>query len=234
MSTFKDLGIKANTDKINVHHYERFYPFYLEHLRNDTFNMLEIGVQYYYSINLWLNYFPKAKIYGIDINTEKEGERFSVKKLDQSNEIQIENYSSNHKNFFKFIIDDGSHIPEHQLLTFNHFFNKCLEPGGIYIIEDIETSYWSKNNIWPYDTPYGYNHHRSLIEIFKHLIDYLNKRYLTDENLNIVEDKTKMICKETKEAIATIQFCQNCIIIKKKNLEDYLTYNEKYYWYENL
>ena len=30
--------------------------------------MLEIGIQNKYSVNLWLEYFPKAFIYGIDIN----------------------------------------------------------------------------------------------------------------------------------------------------------------------
>lgn len=234
MLSFKDIGIQSGTDKIYNHNYERFYPLYLESLRNEKFNMLEIGVEDFKSINLWLNYFPFSNIYGLDINIEKKGDRFFVDKLDQSNESEIKKYSEDHENFFKFIIDDGSHIPEHQILTFNYFFNKCLEPGGIYIIEDIETSYWSKNYIYKYETKYGYNHPKSLIEIFKNLIDYLNIRYLTNENISIVENKTSMFFNETKKAISTIQFCQNCIVIKKKREEDYIIYQKKYNFYDNL
>jgi hypothetical protein len=33
-----------------------------------------------------------------------------------------------------------------KLKTFNYLFNECLDYGGVYIIEDIETSYWGENN----------------------------------------------------------------------------------------
>jgi len=41
-----------------------------------------------------------------------------------------------------FINDDGSHVPEHQLFSFDYLFHELLMPGGTYIIEDVETSYW--------------------------------------------------------------------------------------------
>ena len=34
-----------------------------------------------------------------------------------------------------FIIDDGSHHPQHQIISFTFLFEKGLKPGGIYIIE---------------------------------------------------------------------------------------------------
>jgi hypothetical protein len=39
------------------------------------------------------------------------------------------------------VLDDASHVPSHQLETFLAFF-PGLRPGGIYIIEDIETNFW--------------------------------------------------------------------------------------------
>lgn len=39
------------------------------------------------------------------------------------------------------IIDDGSHLNEHVLTTFHHLFAK-LAPGGLYLVEDTQTSYW--------------------------------------------------------------------------------------------
>ena len=43
---------------------------------------------------------------------------------------------------FDVIIDDGSHIPWHQIFTLETIFDTFLKDGGVYIIEDIETSYW--------------------------------------------------------------------------------------------
>ena len=42
---------------------------------------------------------------------------------------------------FDIVIDDGSHVPSHQLLTFETVWPH-ITPGGIFVIEDIETSYW--------------------------------------------------------------------------------------------
>ena len=39
------------------------------------------------------------------------------------------------------IIDDGSHLNEHVIRTFEILF-PLLEMGGIYVIEDVQTSYW--------------------------------------------------------------------------------------------
>ena len=43
------------------------------------------------------------------------------------------------------ILDDGSHIPEHQILTFNTLFPSVV-PGGIYIIEDVNDIDSKKQN----------------------------------------------------------------------------------------
>ena len=43
---------------------------------------------------------------------------------------------------FDIIIDDGSHVVSHQIASFNALFDEALKPGGIYMVEDLETSYW--------------------------------------------------------------------------------------------
>ena len=43
--------------------------------------------------------------------------------------------------FFDLIIDDGSHVVSHQQKTFGKFF-KLLRNGGIYVIEDLGSSYF--------------------------------------------------------------------------------------------
>ena len=39
------------------------------------------------------------------------------------------------------VIDDGSHIGEHQWASFRSLF-PALSPGGWYVLEDLSTSYW--------------------------------------------------------------------------------------------
>jgi hypothetical protein len=132
------------------------------------------------------------------------------------------------------IVDDGSHIPEHQILSFNLLFNKLL-PGGTYIIEDIETSYWSKNAIYNYATKYGYHHPKSIVEFFKLLIDDVNSLFLTDENKIHQNNFLKnMLSETTRQNISTITFAHNSIIITKKSDEEIINRPKDYYWKHNL
>ncbi|GAI98141.1 unnamed protein product [marine sediment metagenome] len=104
-----------------------------------------------------------------------------------------------------------SHIPEHQLLTFNVLFPLLCE-GGIYIIEDIETSYWKNGTIYEYDVKYGHKHEKSIIEIFKNVIDYsINAEFLGRNKRN-----TEIV--QHLDSIGSITFSQNCIIITKKSI----------------
>ena len=69
MRSFLEIG-QDLTDKVYHHRYDRFYPTFLEPLRNQEFNMLEIGIHEGGSFLLWEEYFPKANLYGIDINSD--------------------------------------------------------------------------------------------------------------------------------------------------------------------
>ncbi len=44
-------------------------------------------------------------------------------------------------NRYDIIIDDGSHVPQHQIISLACLL-RALNPGGLYIIEDLKTSYW--------------------------------------------------------------------------------------------
>lgn len=44
---------------------------------------------------------------------------------------------------FDIIIDDGCHIVEHQITSFKTLF-PLIKPKGMYIIEDLHTSYWKE------------------------------------------------------------------------------------------
>lgn len=232
---FYKIGEASTTDKISTHGYFYYYPRYLENYRKfQNLAMLEIGVENKKSLELWLNYFPDSFIYGIDINFNEEGERYKIFKGDQSNINNIINIADNIKHPIYFVLDDGSHIPEHQILSFNLFFQLLL-PGGTYIIEDVETSYWTKNSLYGYKTSYGYHNINSVIEFFKNLADDVNSEFLTD--INKIQQKQMYYNKITdnvRKNISSITFAHNCIIIVKKTAEELDFYNRTYRFSQNL
>lgn len=234
MNDFKNFGIECKTDKVLTHGYDRFYNKELEEYRNmESIGILEIGIQNSESMKLWKKYFPKAFIYGINTNINYQDECSKIFKAEQSNLNDLKRIKSELENKIYFINDDGCHIPEHQLISFDYLFTNVLEDGGVYIIEDIEVSYWKTGNIYNYNTKYGFEHKSSIIEKFKLLVDYTNYNFLSDHDKYILEKKTDFLSSETKRKILSISFCENCIIIKKKKEEDY-TYHSPYYYEEEV
>jgi hypothetical protein len=226
--SFFEILTKSNTDKVTHHGYQFFYPVYLEKFRDTTDAMIEIGILFKESLNAWIEYFDKTFVYGLDINLEEKNEKYDIIKCDQSSEEQLNNFIANINRSIFFVIDDGSHIPEHQILTFNKLFN-ILKPGGVYIIEDIETSYWNKLGLYGYETHYGYKHPKSIVEIFKNIIDDVNSEFLNEENKILQDELTSdTVNKNNREWIQSIVFGQNCIIILKKNEEEYNYFKREY------
>lgn len=212
MNKMQELGTKYRTDKITHHKYHEIFPVYIEKFYEDAGGIIEIGLEPNWgkaSLNMWLELFPNMHIYGLDKGTPDEfRERYTIFKCDQSNESQINNCVDQIKHKIYFINDDGSHIPEHQLLTFNILF-PLLEVDGVYIIEDIETSYWTKGGLYGYRTKYGKGHKKSIVEIFKQAIDGVNYEFSQSSDGEV---------KHQKE-IESICFHKNCIIITKREPE---------------
>ena len=204
-----EYGKINNTDKVTHHEYHKYYDYILKQFYNSHGSIVEIGIGTGVSLPMWISLFKNAHIYGVDIeNEDKTNQKYTIVKADQSNIDDLNMLKSQliDKSVF-FINDDGSHIPEHQLLTFNTLFPILLE-GGIYIIEDIETSYWNKGECYNYKTNYGYKHPKSIIEIFKESVDIMNREFVTE--------KTQLSNKILHyNYIDSVTFGRNCIIIKK-------------------
>lgn len=243
---FYKFGIESKTDKVTHHNYYKYYPLFLEKYRqliknsksSYSYAMIEIGINHYRSLKLWEKYFPSTYIYGLDIGFSDKKNHYEIFKCDQSNLDELTKISDKiideDKQIF-FIIDDGSHHPAHQLLTFNLFFDKLLCYGGCYIIEDIETSYWSKNDIYGYETNFGYLNSNSAIEQTKNLIDDINGEFMTKSNKNLLDIRFKnQISDSARNLISGIFFGQNNIIILKKTLDDLDMNKREYRFGENL
>ena len=239
-SSFAQSCLASGTDKFDPHGYYRFYSRYIQQYlpivnEKDTFSLLEIGIQGGHSINMWVDFFPKnVFIYGIDIQNGFVGENYLVFKADQSSaenmtHIQEHILKSSHNDVF-LIIDDGSHVPEHQIRSFDFFFSELLLLGGTYIIEDVETSYWRTNRSTIGAFQYGYQHPKSAIEAFKHLADDVNFEFLP-EDARRKQDAVLQgrFSEKTRRLVSSITFGQNCIIIAKKSPEEILMYNDRPY-----
>ena len=145
------LASKYKSDKgITIHPFHGYtihYAKFFDSLRLKQINILEIGLvrqdQRNYlrntcpSLNIWLDYFPNAKVFGLDIDdfSTVKMPRTTIIRGNQGNIEDLEKVISICPEF-DVIIDDGSHVAYHQQLTLKTFFPH-ISKGGIYIIEDI-------------------------------------------------------------------------------------------------
>lgn len=135
-----------NKDGRLIHKWLPYFEIYEKHFarfRGTDVVVLEIGVSHGGSLQMWKKYFgPKARIIGVDID----------KRCKSVEESQIEVFIGDQADpafWSKFkkavprvdiVIDDGGHTMKQQITTFENLFSH-VSPRGIYICEDLHTSY---------------------------------------------------------------------------------------------
>jgi len=216
------------TDKVTLHGFDRFYKPLIDTLvRQSTPRppaMIEIGVQKGESIPFWRALAPTWTYVGADKDADdSDQDGVLLRRVDQS---KVEHLLSLRKSLHSsysilFVNDDGSHLPEHQILTFNLLF-PLLENGGVYFIEDIETSYWTRGLLYDNTFQYGYQNPRSLVERFKQIADIVNIEYLHEGNRKAFDSiaKSNGFAPIVLPMIRTITFGPNFISIAKKHPVD--------------
>jgi len=225
---FKEANVGARSDKVNRHGYHEAYgPFLLPYLSTPDIRILEIGVQHGNSLKLWENLFPRHQLiagvcYGtfgsIKVNGFKSqfSERAVLYHGDQSDLKFWKDVEKDLKDQkFDIIIDDGSHVPWHQIFTLETIFGTLLKEGGIYIVEDVETSYWDRRDRLP--SIYGMykiqgagvGTRGSVVQKLKEISEVLNRRFFNMPSFSILKSKVD-------HEIASISFSRNCIVLVKK------------------
>lgn len=130
--------------------YTPLYELHLGRMRRHRLRLLEIGIGGYgaglqsggASLRMWRSWMPRAEIVGIDIEPRHLNEpRISTAVGDQSDEIFLRDLCRR-SGPFDIVIDDGSHRSDHICASFR-FLWPLLQPGGVYVIEDLGTSYLS-------------------------------------------------------------------------------------------
>jgi hypothetical protein len=143
-----ELAARHGSCKWGAHWGPTYYERYLEPLRDKRITILEIGIGGHHlyeggeSLRMWRDYFPRAMIYGIDLYDKKivEGERIRAFQGDQSDADFLAGVVRE-TGPLDVVIDDGSHVNQHVITAFHQLFPH-LNAGGLYFIEDLQTSYW--------------------------------------------------------------------------------------------
>ena len=135
-----DLSKIHSTDK-SIH---GFLPLYAKYIKNreEHKKVLEIGIKTGSSLRIWKEYFPNAKIFGIDISNNcmiYNEERIFTFIVDQKNRLNLKRLIDIIGSDLNLIIDDGSHRMLDQQVSLGFLF-RHLAPKGLYVIEDLNTS----------------------------------------------------------------------------------------------
>lgn len=144
MNRFYETFIKFPTDKSK---YADFYNRHFEGLTPNT--ILEIGVLKGGSHRAWKELFPLTRVVGIEIDP-------AVTEANKDLEIYTGNQTDQ---FFlnsvistigqpDIIIDDGGHSRKQQVLSLTYLWPHLIS-GGLYVIEDLETSFLDNYNDYP-------------------------------------------------------------------------------------
>lgn len=196
-----DILRRHRSDKATHHQYDRMYSPLFAPMRRKPINILEIGVEDGHSIASWADYFkhPNTNITGLAYKNKLQ-EHLSDRRMSivygSQNDPMVQQRLAKKGNF-SIIIDDGSHVPSHQWNTFVALW-PVVAPHGLYIIEDIETNYWSSTS-----SIYGYSlvSEKNIIGNFKSIIDTsVNSEFNTGVDNSEVE---------------SISFHRNCIVLRK-------------------
>lgn len=154
MKELTKIANECNTDKGFLrdegHGFTEFYNNIFDTFRekaiseNRKLNILEIGIQYGPSLKMFNEFFNhNCEIYGCDIDISQNNyndTNVHIYQLDANSKTSINNFLNNIDNIkFDIILEDASHIAEHQIHTLLYLY-KNVKDDGIYILEDLHVS----------------------------------------------------------------------------------------------
>lgn len=165
--------LDASCDKFQ--HYFPLYEKWFQKFVGKKPRILEVGVQFGGSAEMWLEYFGTGtSVVGVDIAPQcSPSENFEIVVGDQGSVDFWNTFSDRFgASYFDIIIDDGSHENAHQITTLNETYS-LLKNDGIYWCEDTHTSYYNGVRV----QGGGLGSKNSFIEYTKTLIDVVNEKH---------------------------------------------------------
>ena len=146
-----------------------------------TTRVLEIGVREGGSLQVLQRYFGACgEIVGVDLDERCRDIEVSPAHIRIGDQSDANFLLSVIAEFGTpdVVIDDGSHLPKHQIASFKTLW-PLLNNNGVYIVEDLHTSYWRE-----FDG--GYKNRNGFVEFTKDAVDGIHRWYsrhkMTDRN----------------------------------------------------
>jgi hypothetical protein len=150
MNKLEKLAFKYGSHKSPqiAHSYTYFYDNLFAKRNNSIHKLLEIGVGSKKdsgwpnytdgaSLLMWRDFFPRAKIYGIDINKDLVFKKNRTFLCDQADPIKLTKLIEKIGSDIDIVIDDGSHQPK-DIITSCQTLMPLLKKGVVYIIEETD------------------------------------------------------------------------------------------------
>lgn len=149
METMQEVYAAAGfaSDKGSAHSYIDWYADAFEPYRATATAVLEIGIFHGASLDVWRRYFPPAtRIVGVDFNPHLLPDKLEeyantnvhpLLRVDAYVPETVERVRALAPDGYDIIIDDGSHIDEHQVFVLREY-GRLVKPGGLLVIEDVQ------------------------------------------------------------------------------------------------
>jgi hypothetical protein len=169
-------------DQWDINKFAHYLPIYDKTFRPHRYQpvrILEMGVAFGGSLELWRNYFPHpdATIVGIDGNPGcaqfDRPDRNQYVRIGKQQDPQFLDALIGEFGRFDIILDDCSHFPSYTLKAFNHLFPHGLKDGGLYLVEDLFSCYIPEGRE-PFVDTEANDGTPQFMEVVKHLIDVMH------------------------------------------------------------
>tara|TARA_B100001248_G_scaffold194380_1_gene149246 strand:- start:770 stop:1630 length:861 start_codon:yes stop_codon:yes gene_type:complete len=209
----KGLILKTYDNKeIKSHNYAIFYEKYFKDLRNKKLRILEIGSHEGKGLAAFYYFFQNAFLIGANINPFQM--KFYSKRIDEiyidvSSKKILENFRNYFKEGFDIIIDDASHNLRDILITLPILFKK-LNPGGFYVIEDIDQFKVFKN-LNPT------NEELTPLKILKHMHDKkeFQSDFISEEDIRYLKENISEYFFEKGEMVMNEHNISDIVFLRK-------------------
>eukprot|EP00172_Hildenbrandia_rubra_P001174 Plantae.Rhodophyta-Hildenbrandia_rubra.ctg1730.p1 GENE.Plantae.Rhodophyta-Hildenbrandia_rubra.ctg1730~~Plantae.Rhodophyta-Hildenbrandia_rubra.ctg1730.p1 ORF type:complete len:680 (+),score=115.87 Plantae.Rhodophyta-Hildenbrandia_rubra.ctg1730:2284-4323(+) len=160
--------------------------------RGKNLRLLEIGIDRGGSLRLWQSIFPKAEIHGLE-NGRKHGQDTLQKQVEAAAKDGLTLHVGSQENLdvlqavkektpggIDIIIDDGGHSSKQQQTSLKNLWEH-VRPGGMYIVEDLETQYYRGRGFGCYGAECGGGDPgapNTTISLVKSFVDVLNRDFI--------------------------------------------------------
>ncbi len=171
--------------------FDALYKRKLAPLVGSRLKFLEIGVQDGSSIKKWREMSSAWDVWGLDIDESCRGEQIVIGS--QEDKEVLKQFEE-----FDVVIDDGGHTWKQQIETFEYLF-PTLRSGGLYVIEDLHTSFWDEFN----------DYNISTVDYLAKLVPHINQKMANEETR--LKGKSKL----TNYQIDAIEFYPSIVFIWK-------------------